>query len=493
MLRRELTNALTNALPNLGKGLLQVFDADVIVGRIQDAHKDEPDLVVLGDKDLVPAVDGFWDHFKSHERRKLLTLQTRKAVSELGLTEEVCPASGFVYFQDGLVQMMLGRGLRSKDVIWAGNPDEPKLRIGGILCPRNSFDTFMEKARKETRAWSATDLHVISTFMVRVCEHSHSRTTNLLKNDIENANLKYFDALERSNDNCQFFAQMSHELRTPFHGVMGSLNILNDSIQDMSNDEVQDMISTAMSSGNHMINLLNDILDISKDRHLLNALKLESVKLKILASEPIENLLELAASKQISMKYHVPEDQGKSFVVTDKKKFQQIISNIVNNGIKFSEGGSIQVDFALTNSMIEAVNRWGEAASAYAGTVYTMNEDEVCDSVEAVKAKVLKHEDKKDKWILASILDSGCGMKPGELAEMLKPYTQSSQGSNRAFQGTGLGLFICVSLCHQLEGFIACSSTPGVGSVFHIGIPVSISDGKPAAEAVPDVVMQESK
>lgn len=189
---------------------MQLLDADVIVGRIMDAHKDEPDLVVLGDKSLAPTDDRFWDHMKSRERRKLLTINTRKGITDLGLTEQVCPASGLVYFQDGLVQIMLGRGLRSKDVKWAGNPDEPKLRIGGILCPRNSFDTFMEKAKKETRAWRSNDINVISTFVERVCEHSHSRTANLLKNDIEDANLKYFEALERSQDNCQFFVRLVH-------------------------------------------------------------------------------------------------------------------------------------------------------------------------------------------------------------------------------------------------------------------------------------------
>lgn len=283
---------------------------------------------------------------------------------------------------------------------------------------------------------------------------------------------------------------MSHEIRTPFHGVMGSLNILNDTIQDMSEEEIQDMINTAISSGNNMINLLNDILDISKDRHLSNALKSEPVKLQSLTSEPVDNLMKLATGKQIAMRYHFAEEYSDLVVITDEKKFKQIISNIINNGIKFSEGGTIDVHFALTDSMIEAVNRWADAASSYAGTVCTMREDEVVDSVETIKAKVMKHEDTKDKWILASVLDTGCGMKPGELGEMLKPYTQSSKGSNRAYQGTGLGLFICVSLCHQLGGFIACSSTPGVGSVFHVGIPVSLPDSKSGSGQ--DVVMKDS-
>ena len=78
------------------------------------------------------------------------------------------------------------------------------------------------------------------------------------------------------------------------------------------------------------------------------------------------------------------------------------------------------------------------------------------------------------QWMLVSVSDSGCGMKPNELSEMLQPYTQSSRGSNRVFQGTGLGLFICMSLCQQMQGFLACSSTQGSGTVFHIGIPAKV-------------------
>jgi CheY-like chemotaxis protein len=66
-------------------------------------------------------------------------------------------------------------------------------------------------------------------------------------------------------------------------------------------------------------------------------------------------------------------------------------------------------------------------------------------------------------------------MKPEEIVEMLKPYTQAQDGTNAALQGTGLGLFICVSLCHQMDGFLACSSTAGTGTVFHVGFPVGES------------------
>ena len=267
---------------------------------------------------------------------------------------------------------------------------------------------------------------------------------------------------------------------------------MHDSINEMSNDEIQDLINTALSTGNHMINLLNDILNISKDKHQKQLLTLESVKISDLVTEPFENLRSLALSKKIALSLQLEPNDANMVVSTDKKKYTQIISNILNNSIKFAEGGSIDVRVELFDSMVEAVNSWGRKASSFEGTVFSMHENDMYDSVENVKTKVAQLSERKGtkNWILASIADSGCGIKPSELQEMMKPYTQSSRGTNRTFQGTGLGLFICLSLSHQLNGFLSCSSTPGVGSVFHIGIPVGSPDEKEAQlpESIPTSV-----
>jgi len=268
---------------------------------------------------------------------------------------------------------------------------------------------------------------------------------------------------------------------------------MHDSITEMSNEEIQALINTALSTGNHMINLLNDILDISKDKNQKELLTLATVKIKELVAEPMENLMTLAESKHITMTLDLEPAHAELQVVTDVKKFSQVISNIVNNSIKFAEGGTIKVKFTMVGSMMEAVNGWGQDASSHTGTVFTMHENDLYDSIDGVKKEValLSHARKRtdQKWALTSVSDSGCGIKPNELAEMLKPYTQPSRGSNRAFQGTGLGLFICVTFCYQLGGFLSCSSTPGYGSVFHIGIPLGSSEdeAEPRPDGIPAV------
>lgn len=465
---------------------MNVVGADVLVGRIQDPSQEEADTVIVGDASLAPSGSKFWTQFEKQGTREICTSTTRAGITTLGLSETDCPASGVAYYGDGLIQIMLGRGLRSQDVMWGGKPDEPKTRNKeGTLCPRNSFDKYMEKAKREARAWTKIDVHVMTALAERASEYSHNRMIALLKNDIESANAKYFTAIERVRDNCEFFAQMSHEIRTPFHGVMGCLNILEDAT-NMSPCEIQDMVNTALSSGNHMINLLNDILDISKNQYTSRVNSSDKISYQLLASEAASSLKSLALNNGIVFNTNVtlPPD-GNTLIVTDRTKVVQVVSNIVNNAIKFSSNGSIDVQIQLAKSLKRAVTHVEKAADEYAGTVFAIKENNVFDSMEAVKESIArtKKSSANQKWMLVSVSDSGCGMDPTSLAEMLKPYTQASNGSNRKYQGTGLGLFICLSLCQQLNGFISCSSTEGKGSIFHVGIPVlippSIDDDDP--------------
>lgn len=243
----------------------------------------------------------------------------------------------------------------------------------------------------------------------------------------------------------------------------------------MAEEDVQDMVNTAMSSGNHMINLLNDILSLSKNRHLNKPLDEDRIRYIHCADETLLGLKSLAAGKNVNFKSEVSPPDDNLVVVLDKTKLLQVISNIVNNAIKFSPGGSVTVGFQLSESIHGAINVFAKDAANHAGTVCTMEENQLFDSVEAAKDHVMRLSPPADqKWLLISVTDSGCGMRPNKLAEMLQPYTQSSRGSNRIFQGTGLGLFICVSLCQHLNGFLGCSSTPGIGTVFQIGIPVKV-------------------
>jgi CheY-like chemotaxis protein len=228
-----------------------------------------------------------------------------------------------------------------------------------------------------------------------------------------------------------------------------------------------------MNSGNHMLNLLNDILDISKNKHLAHEMARDKAIFQSLAFESIDGMKSLAMSRNTRLTCQILPRDEKDAIVTDRTKIIQIVSNTVNNAIKFSDEGSIDVKFELLSSILDAARVWAESARSHAGVVFAMNEGEMLDDVEKVLQLLSAVPNPPNsKWMCISVSDTGCGMSPTELSKMFSPYTQSSARSNRAFQGTGLGLYICVSLCHQLSGFIACGSTPEVGTTFVMGIPV---------------------
>jgi light-regulated signal transduction histidine kinase (bacteriophytochrome)/CheY-like chemotaxis protein len=475
LMTMKYNRSILENMYELGEGILKVLDCEVVIAFKEalsyDAHNN---FVVIGDNSLVPTED-FWKRLLSLARnREIVSISGRQSLSDAGISMKECPASGFAFFREGATHFFIGRKERSRDVVWAGKPDEPKLRIGGILTPRTSFETYMEKARVEARGWSSQDMNVLSVFRDRICDHCHNWTMSLLQNDIEQMNKKYMDAIDRAQQNYGFFARMSHELRTPFHGVMGCLDILDESIEEMPSNEAKSLVATAIASGNHMLNLLNDILDISKNKHLTHTQARERTVYQSLAFDTIDCMKSLATSKKIQLEFDIlPTSDNNTIIATDRTKVIQIVSNIVNNAIKFTGKGRISVNFKLLESIQEGIDEWQKSASLYEGIAFTMKEGEMITSLEEVKKRVAHEVFYPDqRWMCVSVTDNGCGMNASELVDMFEPYTQGR--GNRPKMGTGLGLFICVSLCLQLKGFLCCASSPGGGTIFQFGIPVDL-------------------
>jgi light-regulated signal transduction histidine kinase (bacteriophytochrome) len=190
----------------LGTEILEIVNADVLVGNVNG------EVTVVGDTLLAPS-NAFWQKSLEHASSSMEVMQasTRHEVTTMGYSLEDCPASGFVYFAEGCTQIFIGRAARSTDVKWGGNPDQPKVRgLDGVLNPRTSFEIYMEKARKESKPWSAADLNVVSVLQERICTgQAYEWMTTLLKSDIEEANMRYYSLLDRDRDNSQFFAHVS--------------------------------------------------------------------------------------------------------------------------------------------------------------------------------------------------------------------------------------------------------------------------------------------
>lgn len=223
----------------------------------------------------------------------------------------------------------------------------------------------------------------------------------------------------------RFLATMSHEIRTPLNGVMGILGILKSS---HINHEQLEYINTANASAEHLLTVINDILDYS--RMEAGKLKLEPVlvKLQPLLEQVHGMMLPLAENHQLSLRLSIAPDVP-DCLTTDPERLKQILLNLLSNAIKFTPTGDILLSLQMQ----------------------TYEEQQcVCFAVE----------------------DTGIGIDSQYLDGLFDEFSMIDQSTSRRQEGSGLGLAICKRLTHLMHGHLGVDSQPGVGSRFWFLLPV---------------------
>ncbi len=240
--------------------------------------------------------------------------------------------------------------------------------------------------------------------------------------DLRVANTELTRALRLKDE---FLASMSHELRTPLTAILGISEALQESVYGPLNDKQRKYMRTLENSGNHLLALINDLLDFSRIEAGKLSLEIDTVSVNDVCQVSLQITLDAAHKKQIRVSTTL--DHAVETIQADERRLKQILVNLLSNAVKFTpKGGSIKLEV---------------------------------------------NGDAKNGLVYFSVQDTGIGIAEEDIKYLFDPFVQLDGGLNRAQEGTGLGLSLVHRLTELHKGRISVESQIGKGSRFTISLP----------------------
>jgi signal transduction histidine kinase len=237
---------------------------------------------------------------------------------------------------------------------------------------------------------------------------------------------KNLELAEASRMKSAFIANMSHELRTPLNAIIGFTGTLLMKLPGPLTVDQDRQLNTVRTSARHLLSLINDILDVARIEAGKVTLAVAPVQCQSLLGETVESLRPLAQQKRLELTLELPPEPV--VIVSDRRALTQIVINLVNNAIKFTEQGSVRVSLAQR-----------------------VTADGVVTDI--------------------SVADSGAGIRPEDQPRLFQAFSQLDSTSTRHVEGAGLGLYLCQNLASLLGASLSFSSEFGVGSTFTLALP----------------------
>jgi PAS domain S-box-containing protein len=238
--------------------------------------------------------------------------------------------------------------------------------------------------------------------------------------------------LELDRLKSQFLANMSHELRTPLNSIIGYSELLLDGDDGELTEEAHEDIETIHTSGQHLLSIINEILDLAKIEAGQMSIDARAVQLESIAAEVLQAAEVLVKSKSVELK--LTEESPVTMVSADPLRLRQILNNLVSNAIKFTERGSVEIAYG-------------------------------CDSPGVTYVEVR---------------DTGMGMSGEDLTVIFQQFRQVDGSSTRRAGGTGLGLAITKALVELHGGTISVNSVVNQGTTFRLTLPIAVNVAEPA-------------
>ncbi len=237
----------------------------------------------------------------------------------------------------------------------------------------------------------------------------------------------------------QFLANMSHELRTPLNSVIGFSRVILKGIDGPINETQEQDITAIYNSGMHLLNMINEILDMSKIEAGKMELQIEELNISDLINNVITNSMGLVKDKPLELIQKVPVNLPN--VKADESRINQVLINLISNAVKFTEKGAITIEARQQQSLTQ-------------------------------------------NWeIMVTVTDSGIGISPEDQPKLFQRFSQVDDSPTRKTGGTGLGLSICRSLIELHGGHIGLlKSEVGKGSTFYFTLPIDAQRSEPISE-----------
>jgi signal transduction histidine kinase len=323
-------------------------------------------------------------------------------------------------------KLMLNKGFPLQDEIMIGLEELLEIQRGRgeqfVVDVRKSYDNGVI-----TMGIIAIALMFICIIIAVMIVRRTSHTTDVLRIAKE-------EAEEANEIKSQFIANISHELRTPLNAIIGYSEILMEEVEEEAGEELQDMfadLGKINSSGLHLLNLINDVLDISKIESGRMKLSLESFRILDLCKELSLSVQSMFKKRNNNLECHFGDKLG--YIHADLVKTRQILLNLLNNASKFTENGNVTF--------------------------------------------IVKCEEYINCNVATFIIqDDGIGISKEQNNKLFKVFSQIDGSSTRIYGGTGLGLAICKKFANMMHGDIKVKSELNNGSTFTLHIPLVVID-----------------
>lgn len=379
-----------------------------LLAALEEAHEREQRLVERGEElELQSHLDAILQQERDEARLISRIVELIRQVPSLDLpllTAETLPSSNTE--DDHLAD--------------APRPFTVPVHYSGQTFARLRFSVDNKDAR-----WKRRWLPLLNSFgsqigqavlRLRVEQHNEEIQTDLVRARDE--------ALSANQAKSVFLANMSHELRTPLNAIIGYSEML---IEEQSlGDAAAGDLRRILAAGRHLLNLINDVLDLSKIEANRMTVSLAPLSIREAIESAAATVGPVLAQQHNQLVVRIPPDIDT--LVSDDLKFRQILTNLLGNAAKFTHNGSVRVEASIT-------------------------------------------QDTPAPRLVVAVSDTGIGMTEQQIGRLFQPFAQADASTTRKYGGTGLGLAISRRLAQMLGGDVRVNSKPGVGSTFFLDLP----------------------